>query len=208
MNWLIEKRTLIIVICALLPTAIVGFIACHQTSKIIKSSEKLSHSQQVHDELDDILSLCKDVETGGRGFALTGKDEFLQPYFNATSELDKHFRHLSQLTRNNSNMQEKLIALDASVDKKIEQVEKLVLTRKQKGFEAAGQLVSTGTGRKIMENIRRQVKEMDDEEDRFMQTISGQSEDSNAQTLRVSTILAVFALALIGCNVFFARLPD
>ncbi len=76
-----------------------------------------------------LISIAKDIvdqETGQRGFLITGKEEFLEPYYKGKNNLDKHFKELEELGRS---------IYDVNIIKK--QTERLVdLTNKWK-IEAA-----------------------------------------------------------------------
>src|ERR1700722_8480164 len=63
--------------------AAVGFIALLtyqslQTRSV--AAQRVTHTLSVMDELQTILSLGKDAETGQRGFLLTGEDSYLEPF--------------------------------------------------------------------------------------------------------------------------------
>src|ERR1700761_4749214 len=44
---------------------------------------RVTHTLETVDQLQLILSLAKDAETGQRGYLLTGEEAYLEPYFNA-----------------------------------------------------------------------------------------------------------------------------
>src|ERR1700761_4101058 len=48
---------------------------------------RVTHTLQVMDELQTIMSLAKDAETGQRGYLLTGEVSYLEPFSNAKSQL-------------------------------------------------------------------------------------------------------------------------
>ena len=46
-------------------------------------------SNAIIKDLDHLLSLVKDAETGQRGYLLTGDQKFLEPYINAKENIAK-----------------------------------------------------------------------------------------------------------------------
>src|SRR5580704_8866781 len=58
----------------------VGLIALWSTSRLIVANGWLSHTQEVLTNLDSLGSSMKDVETGQRGYIVTGDEAFLGPY--------------------------------------------------------------------------------------------------------------------------------
>ena len=73
-------------LAGLLLAAVIGLVALNlrasgRNDAAIRSATDLS------DRIETVLSAMKDLETGERGFLLTGNDEFLQPYNEALANL-------------------------------------------------------------------------------------------------------------------------
>ncbi len=79
--------TLLIVGLGLAGLAIVS--ATHERRLIDDQEQTLVAAEHV-------LSTAKDLETGERGFAITGEDRYLQPYRRAVAELPAALAHVSQ----------------------------------------------------------------------------------------------------------------
>ena len=62
---------------------------------VVRSGDTLS-------ALEDVLSTVKDAETGQRGYLLTGKDSYLDPYSAAVREVGPRLDALQRLTIDNS----------------------------------------------------------------------------------------------------------
>ena len=63
--------------------SVVGFIAYRGTHQLVESAHEETHTYQVLSDLDEVLSLAKDAETGQRGYILTGEQRYLEPYQSA-----------------------------------------------------------------------------------------------------------------------------
>ena len=59
---------------------VVGATSYLSTRKLLDTSQWVSHTHQVLEKLEGVLSLLKDAETGQRGYLLTGEDHYLEPY--------------------------------------------------------------------------------------------------------------------------------
>src|SRR5450830_1526605 len=57
-----------------------------------------THTYQVHLEVDQILESLVNIETGERGFALTGNDASLEPLVKGKEDFLKHFNRVKSLT--------------------------------------------------------------------------------------------------------------
>ena len=113
-----------------------------------RQRELISHS-------DRLLSTMKDLETGMRGYALTGKLEYLEPYTEALNHIEREVTHLDALDRISGDPAAlalapvpKLIAEEKAFSNRV------VLARRDQGFDAAAALVATGEGKRLMDAIR------------------------------------------------------
>ena len=55
-------------------------------------TDRVSHTYEVTGALENVLSLMKDVETGARGYLITGDSTFLEPYQTAMGLLPGRFK--------------------------------------------------------------------------------------------------------------------
>ena len=137
-----------------------------------KSRTLVELSLQVEHKLDEALSLVTDSETGPRGYVIMGKEEFLEPYFAAIESTDgiiPHFKTLRQLTLNNPRQQQVLDKLDPLVREKLDFMNNVVETRRNRGFEAAKKLIATDIGRQVMVEVRHELLEMHNIEGELLQ---------------------------------------
>ena len=54
----------------------------------------MTRTLEMLEQLESIISLMKDAETGQRGYLLTGEDPYLEPNINAKAQLPEFERHL------------------------------------------------------------------------------------------------------------------
>jgi methyl-accepting chemotaxis protein len=66
------------------------------------------HTYRVLGEVDAAMTSLVNIETGQRGFALTGNDDSLQPYKDGKDEFLKHLDAARKLTADNPRQQERL----------------------------------------------------------------------------------------------------
>src|SRR5882672_4849363 len=70
--------------------------------------QSVDHANQVIGTARGLLKLNIDMETGLRGFQLTGKQVFLQPYIEALPVFDARFDALNKLVSENPSQQAQL----------------------------------------------------------------------------------------------------
>jgi methyl-accepting chemotaxis protein len=66
------------------------------------------HTYQVSEELDEMLLSLTNIETGERGFALTGNEASLEPYHAGLKDFDRHAAFAKELTSDNQTQQLRL----------------------------------------------------------------------------------------------------
>ena len=76
----------------------------------------VEHRRVVMIELQKCLGAMVDLETGHRGYLLTGKESFLEPYRNALAAVDDHIAKLAMLTRDNPAQQMRVGMIRESAD--------------------------------------------------------------------------------------------
>jgi methyl-accepting chemotaxis protein len=75
------------------------------------------HTYQVVGEVDRILESLINMETGQRGFSLTGEDESLAPYLIGKTSFQRHWEAAKSLTADNPQQQERFANLQAEENK-------------------------------------------------------------------------------------------
>jgi len=118
-----------------------------------------AHNTALITDTDRLLSAVKDLETGERGFVLAGTDDYLAPYYAAIEDVETHLAALGQATgaaAPGPTSQGRSLA--QLVEAKRDVAALIVATRRNEGFEAATALVRTGDGKRLMEEIRTEIR--------------------------------------------------
>ncbi len=173
----------------------IGAVSYNSTAKFMDSAGWVAHSHEVINQIASFLSDMADVETGQRGYVITGEDRYLDVYRSALPSVDQKLKHLRELTADNPAQQRRLDALDPLVQSKLAIVKEIIDLRKDKGFEASAKLVQTDKGKDVMEKIRQLTADMQEEENRLLKQRSDE-EAGRAQSTK-STIILGSLLALI-----------
>lgn len=108
-----------------------------------------------------VMSLLKDVETGQRGFILTGNSAYLEPYEFGLAQLGPAYDALAQRLAALSIVAAPTEGLRALIDQRLALARRNVETRKQKGFDAAQALILSEEGRRVMDTIRARFEHLD-----------------------------------------------
>ena len=177
---------------ALLPFVIIVVASFRTLSGALDAASRVRHTQEVEMTLAKLLSHMTDAETGMRGFVITGKAQFLEPYQAALNVIDKDILALQSLTMEDIEQQRRIESMKPTVADKLNHMAKVVALRRNEGFTAAQQLVSTGFGRKAMDDLRDIMVAMSGAENRLMQQ---RQEIAQARARDTRVVLGISALA-------------
>lgn len=185
----------------------VAFIGYISTDRLIINDRAVKLSFEVRRKISELSSALKDAETGQRGYFITGRDAYLEPYQNAIQEIPKIRQVLHQLTALNPEQQQRLRTIESLLDTRLGQLQESILLRKQSGLEAVQARVLKGTGKETMDELRLALAEMDDSEGDLLEERRVKAERSAYMTkmsLLGSSIggaLAVLAVAWLTISV-------
>ncbi len=147
----------------LVAVAAVAFIAlltyqALQTRSV--AAARVTHTLQVMDQLQTVMSLAKDAETGQRGYLLTGEEAYLEPFRNAKSQLPEQFRKAHDLVEGDPVQFQRLENLEQAVKDKFAELEQTVSLRQKGEGPAALTIVRSDRGKALMDRIRQLVTAM------------------------------------------------
>jgi methyl-accepting chemotaxis protein len=184
----------------------IGAVSYQSTAKLTETAKWVAHTYQVLEKLEGVLSGMMDAETGQRGYILTGEERYLEPYRDAQASVDQKIKSLRELTKDNVDQQRRLDILEPLIDGKegkFADLQESIDLRKDKikGFDAALQMVRTDKGKTVMDEIRKTLEAMADEENSLLikRSEEAQASAKNANfTIVFGTLAAFVLLALAG----------
>jgi PAS domain S-box-containing protein len=183
----------IFVLAVVLANALVSYRA---VALLARNNQSVVHSFRVMNELETTLSLAKDAESSYRGYVLTSDASYLQPYYQAESEISSHIDAIADLTHANPEQHSRVPDLRQLVHEKM-QIARNVIGLQQSGQHAAAvAMINSHAGKEKMGQIRQLIADMKTDEDNLLQARREQS----SQTLREAWI--AFSLASLVALIF------
>ena len=164
----------------------------------IKESEAVKwnvHTYQVIQESDDVLMSILNMETGARGYVITGNESFFEPFNQGMASYEEHYSKLKELTANNPVQQQRLINLDEQYQDWQNWEKTKILTGIQKVSSGESDMkeliaiVQSGEGKAMMDNMRSILGDINEEEERLL-------ESKNAELIKMEK--ETRAIMLIG----------
>ncbi|MCY7387313.1 MAG: CHASE3 domain-containing protein [Burkholderiales bacterium] len=186
----VDRKVVAVLVGAALLVALVVTLSFRSFSHIEDAAAARTHSQDVLNRADDLLSALKDAETGGRGFVLTGDEAFLEPYFAVRNRVAGQLKELRQLTLLPA-AQKYLDAIAPLVDARLAELKKMIEFRRNGDVAAATAIVSSGVGQRLMNSIRAEMGGFV----RLQEDMSAQRDAAFQSTMRGMFITIVVASA-------------
>jgi PAS domain S-box-containing protein len=115
-------------------------------------------------DIRKVLSNAIDLETGARGFVLTGKEEFLEPFNNGKKNWNLSVGALRKSMADNSDQSERLDTLERLIKRREQLGELIVKIRNEQGVDKAIAIVVSGQGKQVMDSIRNTIRRMEGQE--------------------------------------------
>jgi len=141
-------------------------------SRLHAASDWNIHTYEVLGEVDAAMMSLVNMETGARGFALTGKDASLEPYHTGKDDFRKHVEEARKLTSDNPRQQERLQRLADEEQKWIDSaVEPTIKLRRAGGDADMAAVVAAEQafkGKQSMDAMRKLVADIRAEESGLM----------------------------------------
>jgi methyl-accepting chemotaxis protein len=186
---------------ALIILVILGVVSYRTTTGLIDAAQMRAHSYQVLENLERVLSTLEAAETGQRGYIIVGEDRYLEPYQTGTSAVNQAIQSLRELTADNPIQQQRLNVLEPLIAVKLAELKETIDLRKFKGFDAALKVVRTDKGKQTMDDARKVITEMGNEERRLLEQRSNEMKASSNITISIIVYgipLAFVLLILVG----------
>ncbi len=166
---------------------------------MLESSRLVDHTHQVLDKTGSLISSAVDMETGMRGFLLTGKEHFLEPYTTGVLSTFKLIEELEETVADNPPQVSRLKSIRSILSRWNRNValENIKLRREigqAAGIDQLAVEVAKGEGKYNFDRFRAQIKLFIDRESRrfikrdiefddTLQSISGNFEKLNEDIL-------------------------
>jgi len=192
-------------IAALAFLLLTGVSAWWSEQQNVATFDSFDHTHRVNAVLDEILVDLLNVESGNRGFAITGNEAFLGPYLASIVTVPKASATARSLMLENPRQQQALADLDQLIQRKLTHAGEVV--QRRRSGDAAGTLefVGQGEGMRIMQQIRKVVAALKAEESQLIPQIRTRAKKFSSTTLSIVAFGGVLSLGMIGFASFLVR---
>jgi CHASE3 domain sensor protein len=131
-----------------------AYLAVTHLKRVEKSAALTLESSALQAELSGLLKDVTDMESGQRGYLLTGDAAYLQPYTDAKSRIEMDFANLRTGLSNRTQRAQLLEQLESLAKSKQAEMERSISLRQQGYRRRSFKLIDTDEGEGYMDEIR------------------------------------------------------
>jgi len=161
-------------------------------------NETIEHAQQMRRAARTVLIASLNAETSQRGFLLTGRSDFLQPYREARADMEPALAFLDEGAALDPTLKATVEPIHRLGDKKWDEMENTVALARQGRIGQAIQAVRSGEGKQYMDELRAAIEKFD--------KLKSDRIDSRRRASEVFGLLTVTMNAIAGLLVIVLAL--
>ena len=150
-------------------TGFASFLANSTNNSLIESNKWVNHTYAVKAQLKEMEKMLVDAETGQRGFIITNKTQYLEPFNKAKATVKENFLLLKNKVSDNSGQLKKLAIIEELSQQKMEELEETISLKSSGKDQEVLALILSDKGKKIMDDIRAHMNEMLQVEDQSLE---------------------------------------
>ena len=137
----LPPRTLAGFAAAIVTVVLIALFGYRSLDTTNDSTDLTTYTFQVMQRVDALMSSVKDAETGQRGYLLTGREAYLEPYSEARASIPGQLLALRRLTLSNARQQQLLSEIERLTSDKLSELQMTVDLKRagesERGDEAA-----------------------------------------------------------------------
>jgi len=181
-------------------TMIISFYMFNKNnSSFINSTEQVDHTREVLYEAERIQTVSRDMESGTRGFIITGDERFLELFYRGADSIYDDLASLKHLTLNNPIQQKRVDTLQQLITDHIAQEKQLIDLKRKNQSPEAEKILASGKGLEIMEAMRNINSSIEETEKQFLDTKKAATRQNTSNYVRsIFLFLLLVATMLIA----------
>lgn len=193
----------ILSLIALVSLVAYGLIARNLTI-LAQNNNMTTHTYKVMDNAKAIVAAMVDGETGVRGFLISGEDKFLEPYRASDKLFKDSWEETKRLTADNPAQQKRLdLIAVAAAEWRNKVAEREIQLMKAQNANEARSVAASGIGKKSMDAIRSEVRDLVAAEESLLSVRADASAAALSSSYMAIVVSAVVMLVVIVAGLLF-----
>jgi PAS domain S-box-containing protein len=192
-------------VLATLLLAGLGLLGYLTISQLLSTLAITDHGIAVRAQLRQVRIVVGEMESSQRGYLITGNAGYLETFHRAANRIDGEIEELVKLAADDQAQQRALVRLRDLVMAKRVELKNSIGVFDARGYEAARALVLNDTGKRLMDEIRTVVEDIEAEEARRLTTRRAEQRASLQRTIALSALVCGLLAALLAAIYYLLR---
>jgi signal transduction histidine kinase len=200
-NISIDRITVLAIAIPMIALLFVGYLSYVNITKFIQENAFADRTNLIIQKIERLAVTVTDAETGQRGFIITGKPSYLDPYYTAVRDIRAQLQDLAMFMPNGI-IEEKLKPLTNLIDSKFDELNQTISLRQSHGINAALPIIQSDRGKNLMVSIRKTLDNIQDQENKLLSSEALRLQ-ADSRTIMDTIIMAILAASVItGVSIF------
>jgi two-component system sensor histidine kinase/response regulator len=197
-----ERRLGALTLCLMVAFAIAAAAYSWRINQQLASDyTAAAHAYAVAGQVELLMNRVTDGETGERGYLITGREDYLEPYNTFTSTIDKLYAKLAALTAGDPVQRQQVDLLRPLLAARKNELQSIIDLRRSSGLDTARSSASFDRGKSLHDQIRAVVSTMNDNEVRTIQQRNSDVATATRES-RTGIVLVMIAMAILAAAGF------
>ncbi|NJK33932.1 MAG: hypothetical protein HC919_02725, partial [Oscillatoriales cyanobacterium SM2_2_1] len=191
-----ELLAMLLLVAALGTAATVTYGSDQNTRRIEQTYRQFLRTRRTLAAVRRVLSLTKDVQTGKRGFLLTGKEGYLMPYYDGLQALRKQSEVVQERLAEHPDLLSRFMRIKQLIADKVELVQETIQLKRDRNFDVALQLASSDRSKDLMREVRVVSAQIDFELEQKTLTLNDAAQEQNRLARQINLLGGVTTMVL------------
>ena len=185
---------------------LVGYISYENTIQFIQRDAIADRLDLINQRVEHLGSTITDAETGQRGFIITNRPDYLEPYGLAVRDIDKQLANLNVLVNSKPLNQQislnEMNVLKGLIEAKMAELNQTITLRQSHGLNATLPMILSNRGKILMDKIRTITANIQSQVRYALSNTTVKTQNYAQAMTRIIVITTLAALAITGVSVF------
>jgi signal transduction histidine kinase len=188
-------RSLYLGLLVLLGLLITFFIAQYATNQLETHTRQLL---RLDNDLTDLLSIVQNAETGQRGFLLTGKPYYLEPFYKSREKSAEVIDRMKASSNEGLLTLSEIDEVQGLISRKFSEMERTIRLERQGKSAKALAVIETDLGNDLMDEIRLHLSNL-----REIHSEESRKKEATIRKVNIVSLLIVSTAVLVLIFVFY-----
>jgi PAS domain S-box-containing protein len=181
---------------------IVSFEFQNSKARAGDTASQVEHTYEVLLVTKEVSTHANEIQSAARGFILTGEEDYLPAFTNASDSIDAEIGRLKANTKDNPGQQWRVDSVKILLDKYISSRKELFDTWREKGFEEAQKKFLASDGITVFNRMRSFITVIEQEE----RQLPAKRNEENERNIHNSSMIATLFQVIIALLLIVALL--